>query len=105
MSKGARLLKEFKEVPMTPALEFLMHTRKEKVKFDVDDDFNKMQETQGTKATSGPMDMMRTSAGRGTKSSGLSGAIVDQEAVDAQLGISREKSKMLLLPSQIETMR
>ena len=45
--------------------------------------------------------------GRGTKVSGLSsgGAIVDQEAVDAQLGISREKSKMLLLPSQIETMK
>ena len=77
MSKGARLLKEFKEVSMTPALEYLMHTRKEKVKFDVDDDFSKMQETQGTKATSGPMDMMRTSAGRGTKASGLSGAIVD----------------------------
>ena len=49
--------------------------------------------------------MMRTSAGRGTKASGISGHIVDQEAVDAQLGISREKSKMLLLPSQIETMR
>ena len=54
---------------------------------------------------------MRSTAGgpggRGTKVSGLSsgGAIVDQEAVDAQLGISREKSKMLLLPSQIETMR
>ena len=54
--------------------------------------------------------MMRSTGGamgRGTKVSGLSsgGAIVDQEAVDAQLGISREKSKMLLLPSQIETMK
>ena len=45
------------------------------------------------------MDMMRSVGGRGTKSSGLSAPIVDQEAVDAQLGISREKSKMLLLPS------
>ena len=42
MSKGARLLKEFKEVPMTPALEFLMKTRKEKVKFDVEEDFRNM---------------------------------------------------------------
>ena len=42
MSRGARLLKEFKEVPMTPALEFLMHTRREKVKFDVDEDFRQM---------------------------------------------------------------
>ena len=31
MSRGARLLKEFKEVPMTQALEYLMKTRKEKV--------------------------------------------------------------------------
>lgn len=35
MSRGARLLREFKEVPMTPALEFLMNTRKQKVEFDV----------------------------------------------------------------------
>ena len=30
---------------MTPALEFLMKTRKEKVKFDVEEDFRNMQET------------------------------------------------------------
>lgn len=102
LSRGARLLKEFKEVPMTPALDFLMNTRKDKVSFDVDEDFRNMQET---KATSGPMDGMRSMGGRGTKSSGLSAPIVDQEAVNAQLGLSREKSKMLLLPSQIETMK
>lgn len=90
---------------MTPELQFLMHTRREKVKFDVEEDFRNMQETQGTRATSGNMDMMRTTAGRGTKTSGFSAGIVDQDAVDAQLGISREKSKMLLLPSQIETMK
>ena len=39
MSRGARLLKEFKEVPMTPALDFLMNTRKQKVKEDVENDF------------------------------------------------------------------
>ena len=39
MSRGARLLKEFKEVPMTQALEYLMKTRKEKVEQDVEDDF------------------------------------------------------------------
>lgn len=42
MSRGARLLKEFKEVPMTPALEFLMHTRRQKVEFDVEDGFRQM---------------------------------------------------------------
>ena len=40
MSRGARLLKEFKEVPMTPALDFLLNTRKQKVEFDVENDFN-----------------------------------------------------------------
>mmetsp|Transcript_20429 Transcript_20429/g.27606 ORF Transcript_20429/g.27606 Transcript_20429/m.27606 type:complete len:120 (+) Transcript_20429:968-1327(+) len=39
MSRGARLLKEFKEVTMTPALDFLMNTRKHKVEFDVENDF------------------------------------------------------------------
>ncbi len=39
MSRGARLLKEFKPVTMTPALEYLMNTRKHKVEFDVDEDF------------------------------------------------------------------
>ena len=42
MSRGARLLKEFKEVPMTQALEFLMNTRKQKVEFDVENDFRQM---------------------------------------------------------------
>lgn len=42
MSRGARLLKEFKEVPMTQALEFLMNTRKQKVDFDVENDFRQM---------------------------------------------------------------
>ena len=36
ISRGARLLKEFKEVPMNPALEFLVQTRKSKIEFDVD---------------------------------------------------------------------
>ena len=48
-----------------------METRKEKVKFDVDDDFRNMQET---KATSGPMDMMRGSGMK--KASGFSTQIV-----------------------------
>jgi len=94
-------LKEFKEVPMTPALEFLMNTRKQKVDFDVEDDFRGMRETG---ATSGA-DMMRSSGMRGKGASGISAPIVDQEAIDAQLGISREKSKSLLLASQIETMK
>lgn len=42
MSRGARLLKEFKEVPMSQALDFLMNTRKQKVEFDVESDFRQM---------------------------------------------------------------
>jgi len=42
MSRGARLLKEFKEVPMTQALEYLLNTRKSKVEFDVENDFRQM---------------------------------------------------------------
>lgn len=97
MSRGARLLKEFKEVPMTPALDFLINTRKSKVAFDVEEDFRGMRETG---ATSSGLDKMRSSGGMRNMA-----PIVDQEAVDAQLGISREKSKCLLLPSQIETMK
>lgn len=76
---------------MTPALEFLISTRKNKVAFDVEEDFRGMRETG---ATSSGLDKMRSSAGMRNM-----GPIVDQEAVDAQLGISREKSKCLLLPS------
>lgn len=101
MSRGARLLKEFKEVPITPALEFLMNTRKQKVEFDVEDDFRGMRETG---ASSGA-DMMRSSGMKGKGTSGVVAPIVDQETIDQQLGISREKSKCLLLPSQIETMK
>ena len=50
--------------------------------------------------------MMRSSAAaKGGKASTIGGPIVDQSAIDQQLGISREKSKCLLLPSQIETMK
>ena len=53
MSRGARLLKEFKEVPMTAALEFLLNTRKHKVEHDVETDFSKMQDTRATSAVGG----------------------------------------------------
>lgn len=42
--------------------------------------------------------MMRSS---GMGKASTANPVVDQEAIDAQLGISREKSKCLLLPSQI----
>ena len=59
-----------------------------------------------TKATSGGLDLMRSSGGmKSGKGSTVGGPIVDQDAVDQQLGISKEKSKCLLLPSQIETMK
>ena len=74
MSRGARLLQEFKPVTMTPALEYLMKTRKDKVNFDVDEDFKNMQ--QDTQATSGNMDMMKTSLSK-KKGTGFSAALVD----------------------------
>ena len=45
-SKGgrrSRLLAEFDEVKMTPALEMLINTRKTKISQDVEDDFTNMQ--------------------------------------------------------------
>ncbi len=58
---------------------------------------------QETKATSGAMGGMMggTSSGQNR----VVAPVVDQETIDQQLGISREKSKCLLLPSQIETMK
>ena len=68
---------------MTPALEFLMNTRKQKVEFDVEENFRNMG--ADTRATSGPMDFMRQSAtAKGKQSaSGFSSGFVDQDAVDA----------------------
>lgn len=104
ISRGARLLKEFREVPMTPALEFLTKTRRQKVEFDVEDDFRQMQETKAT--SGGHLDMMRSSGMAKSKTAGITGPItMDQDALDMQLGIAREKSKLLLLPSQIATMK
>ncbi len=60
MSRGARLLKEFKEVPMNPALEFLVQTRKNKIETDVNDDFRNMQETKASTNNPG-LDLMRGS--------------------------------------------
>ncbi len=85
---------------MTPALEYLMNTRKHKVEFDVDEDFRQMQETKATSGAMGGM-MGGTSSGQNR----VTAPVMDQETIDQQLGISREKSKCLLLPSQIETMK
>lgn len=62
---------------MTPALEFLLKTRKEKVNLEVEDDFAKMQETSAT--TAGVLDPMRSSAGfgRSKKSSLAATALLD----------------------------
>ena len=82
MSRGARLLKEFKEVPMTQALEYLMKTRRQKVEEDVENDFRNMQDTRATSA--GGMDMMRSSAGlKSGKAPIMAGQIVDQDTLDA----------------------
>ena len=43
-SRRQRLLAEFEEVKMTPALELLIKTRKAKITTDVEDDFNTMQQ-------------------------------------------------------------
>ena len=95
MSRGARLLREFKEVPMTPALEYLMKTRRQKITEEVEDAFGSMGAE--TKAS--------TNAPGGLRSGVNAAALVDQDALDQKLGNAREKSKCLLLPSQIETMK
>ncbi len=77
-----------------------MNTRKHKVEFDVDEDFRQMQETKATSGAMGGM-MGGTSSGQNR----VAAPVMDQETIDQQLGISREKSKCLLLPSQIETMK
>lgn len=106
-SKGgrrSRLLAEFDEVKMTPALEMLINTRKTKISQDVEDDFTSMQQKQ--LGFGGPVGTL--AKGKGTAGSGgfaSTDGIIKQEEIDAQLGIAREKSQSLLLPSQIETMK
>lgn len=41
-SRMSKLMLEYKEVPMTPALKMLLETRKVKVEKDVEDDFNNL---------------------------------------------------------------
>lgn len=45
-SRRSRLLAEFDEVKMTPALEVLINTRKNKITQDVEEDFMNMQQKQ-----------------------------------------------------------
>ena len=99
--RRSRLLAEFDDVKMTPALEELIRTRKQKVGQDVEDDFTSMQQKQlGINAMKKPSNQMKQTGGFSTMD-----ASIRQEEIDAQLGIAREKSKCLLLPSQVETMR
>ena len=72
MSRGARLLREFKEVPMTPALEYLMKTRRQKITEEVEDAFGSMGAE--TKAS--------TNAPGGLRSGVNAAALVDQDALD-----------------------
>ena len=51
--------------------------------------------------------MMKDPASKKKQTGGFStmDGSIKQEEIDAQLGIAREKSQCLLLPSQVETMR
>ena len=78
---------------MTPALELLIKTRKAKITTDVEDDFNTMQQKQ--LGLTGMTNKKSTTGSTGFATDGL----MKQEEIDAQLGIAREKSQCLLLPS------
>lgn len=97
-SSALKLLREFHEVPVTPALELLLKSRRVKTEQEVEDDFNERQKMreQG----------MAPSAPRKTKPGAPTTAgSVDAEAL-ADLGFgAREKAQCLLLPSHIETLR
>ena len=104
VGRRQRLLAEFEEVKMTPALEMLINTRQNKITQDVEDDFTSMQQKQ--------MGLSGMPTHHGSKAKSTAGSagfatdgIIGQEEIDAQLGIAREKSQCLLLPSQIETMK
>ena len=82
----------------------LILTRQNKVTHDVEEDFTSMQQKQmgfsgmqGAKSTN----KKSTAGSAGFATDG----VIGQEEIDAQLGIAREKSQCLLLPSQIETMK
>ena len=88
--RRSRLLAEFDDVKMTPALEMLIHTRKNKINQDVEDDFTNMQQKQ--LGFGGPTGMFAKSKGAAGPGGLAPDGIVTQEGIDAQLGIAREKS-------------
>lgn len=96
--EGRRMLKEWKEVPMTPALEMLMKSRRVKTEQEVEDDFNNRQKIREMGGAPSP-------PGKSKKTNNSTTQILDEEAMN-ELGFGkREKSQNLLLPSHVETMR
>ena len=96
-----QLMLEVQEVKMTPALEQLIATRKKKVIDDVENDFENMRESKMMGASTMASTNINKKSGKMSKqfTEGSTGNVA------AQLGFQREKSKCLLLPSQIEMMK
>ena len=83
---------------MTPALEMLMKSRRVKTEQEVEEDFNNRQRIR-------EMGESPAHAGKSKKGNTSTTQILDEEALN-DLGFGqREKSKNLLLPSHIETMK
>lgn len=75
----SKLMLEYKEVPMTPALKMLLETRKVKVEKDVEDDFNNLQ---GLGPKTGGISGKSTAMGS-TAATGLTASkAIDQQKID-----------------------
>lgn len=96
--KNRKFLQELKEVPMTPALEMLLKTRRVKTEQEVEEDFNNMQQSKLLEA--GQPIVKKKNA----KNANLILDPLDESGFRDALD-KREKAKCLLLPSQIQTMK
>lgn len=88
-SRRDRLLNELKEIPMTPALQILLNSRRVRTEQEVESEFNNRQKL----LQSGQLDVK--SAKKNVTPH------FDEEVFSER----REKSQCLLLPSHLETMR
>ena len=91
-------MQQLKEVPMTPALELLLKSRRVKTEQEVEEDFKNMQEQK----------ILSESLGVNTKKTNKKSAVMlealNQDGLTDALG-KREKAKCLLLPSQVQTLK
>lgn len=99
LDKRTSLFADFKEVDVTPAMQLLMDSRRVKTEQEVEEDWANMQRRKTLEAEVGSPGGAKTKKKQPTVMLGM-----DEDGVDP-LGFQREKSKNLLLASQIETMK